>query len=410
MWWRCPGRLDMWLFRLARAEARRLWVYARVWRRTMMFSELAKRIGHTRYFPKIRRVRSDGWRDRVSVTLLRGQAPADFARRADQLAHAFGAMACRVRVDRPRRVWLDFLHRDPLTTPLVPPELGSAEVVGGVDLARVHVGLLESGRPWLLRLLGRHLLIVGSTDAGKSSVVWAILWYLAPSIRSGSVQVFGIDPKGGMELGRAPNLFTRLVYGNGADAVELLEYVAALTRQRAERFRDRGVSEWSRGLGVPFGVLVVDELADVIAYQTDKALKARAAAALQVMTSQGRAPGVCVIGEVQDPRKSVVDFRHLFPVKIALRLDEAEHVDMVLGDGARERGAAAHEIAEDTPGVAWVKTDGRREIDRARAFHPRHRQHDLDDLCCYVADGPGASVHELPVTPSPIEPSRRSAS
>ena len=41
------------------------------------------------------------------------------------------------------------------------------------------------------------------------------------------MQVFGIDPKGGMELGRAPRLFQRLVCSNGADAVELLEHVAA---------------------------------------------------------------------------------------------------------------------------------------------------------------------------------------
>ncbi len=42
---------------------------------------------------------------------------------------------------------------------------------------------------------------------------------------------------------------------------------------------------------------------------------------------------------------------------------------MVLGDGVRKRGAAAHEISENTPGVAWVKEDGRREPVRARVFH-----------------------------------------
>jgi hypothetical protein len=33
-----------------------------------------------------------------------------------------------------------------------------------------------------------------------------------------------------------------------------------------------------------------------------------------------------------------------------MRLDEPEQVDMVLGDGVRERGAAAHEINEDPGG------------------------------------------------------------
>jgi len=40
---------------------------------------------------------------------------------------------------------------------------------------------------------------------------------------------------------------------------------------------------------------------------------------------------VCVIGQIQDPRKTILGFRHLFPVKVAMRLDEAEQVDMVLG-------------------------------------------------------------------------------
>jgi S-DNA-T family DNA segregation ATPase FtsK/SpoIIIE len=37
------------------------------------------------------------------------------------------------------------------------------------------------------------------------------------------VQVFGINPKGGMELGHAPGLFQWLACTNGADAVELLD-------------------------------------------------------------------------------------------------------------------------------------------------------------------------------------------
>jgi len=79
------------------------------------------------------------------------------------------------------------------------------------------------------------------------------------------------------------------------------------------------------------------------------------------------------------------DFRHLFPVKIAMRFDEPQQVDMVLGDGVRQRGAAAHEISEDTPGVAWAKIDGRRDPDRARAFHTTDT--DLDELCDYIAAG-----------------------
>ncbi|MBV9030569.1 MAG: hypothetical protein JO364_09715 [Pseudonocardiales bacterium] len=275
---------------------------------------------------------------------------------APELAHSFGARSCRVRVDKPRRIWLDLIHTDPLAPPVRVPAL--VDPGPAVDLARVVIGRTETGRPWVLRLLGRHILVAGVSDAGKSSVMWAVLRALAPWNRAGLVQVFGIDPKGGMELGRAPGLFQKLVCDNGVEAVELLEHVATLTRQRAEALRRQGTRKWTPASGQPFVLLIIDELADVIAYQPDNALRKRANAALQSILSQGRAPGVCVIGQIQDPRKQVIDCRHLFPIKIAMWLDEPEQVDMVLGDGVRERGASAHEISEDTPGVAWVKVGG----------------------------------------------------
>jgi len=181
---------------------------------------------------------------------------------------------------------------------------------------------------------------------------------------------------------------------NGTEAVELLEHVATLTRQRAEALRRQGTRTWSPASGQPFVLIIIDELADVIAYQPDTALRKRANAALQTLLSQGRAPGVCVIGQIQDPRKQILDCRHLFPIKIAMRLDEPEQVDMVLGEGVRERGAAAHEISEDTPGVAWIKVEGRRNPERARAFHTTDT--DLDALSEYVTAGHHDAPRPLP--------------
>jgi DNA segregation ATPase FtsK/SpoIIIE, S-DNA-T family len=43
----------------------------------------------------------------------------------------------------------------------------------------------------------------------------------------------------------------------------------------------------------------------------------------------------------------VLAIRNLFPDRIAMRLDEPEQVDMVLGDGARDRGAACELISTD---------------------------------------------------------------
>jgi S-DNA-T family DNA segregation ATPase FtsK/SpoIIIE len=364
-WWHQPSFERFALPRI-RTEFRRLYVYARTWRTVMRLSELAKDKRGKEFRPVLGRVRAEGWRDVVRVKMTPGQAPDQWELRASVLAHSFKAQACRVRVVKPRRLELDFIHSDPLVCSIPAPAL--AEDTSGVDLRRVVIGRTETGRPLRLPLLGTHVLTVGVSGAGKGSLLWAVACALAPAIKAGQVKLFGIDPKGGMELGQAPEVFEQVVYDNGSRAVTLLEWLAQEVKRRAESYRGRR-RMWTAETGDPFIVLVVDELADVIAYQTDKNLRERATRAVQAITSQGRAPGVCVLGLLQDPRKEIIAFRHLFSTRIAMRLDEPTQVDMVLGDGVRQRGAAAHEISENTPGVAWVKEDGRREPVRARVFH-----------------------------------------
>ena len=66
----------------------------------------------------------------------------------------------------------------------------------------------------------------------------------------------------------------------------------------------------------------------------------------EIMT-QGRAPASRVIGYIQEPSKDIVDVRDLFTTRVCLGVTTASHVDMVLGDGARDRGALADEIPGD---------------------------------------------------------------
>ena len=73
---------------------------------------------------------------------------------------------------------------------------------------------------------------------------------------------------------------------------------------------------------------------------------------------------------LQDPRKEVMSIRNLFPDRIAMRLDEPEQVDMVLGDGARDRGALADQITTDPAtgaGVAYVRLETDPDPVRVRA-------------------------------------------
>jgi S-DNA-T family DNA segregation ATPase FtsK/SpoIIIE len=120
----------------------------------------------------------------------------------------------------------------------------------------------------------------------------------------------------------------------------------------------------------PFTVVLVDEVAFLTAYQPDRALKARIMSALATLTTQGRAVGYCVVAALQDPRKDVLTIRNLFPDRIAMRLDEPEQVDMVLGDGARDRGATCELISSDPvtgAGVAFVRLESDPDPVRVRA-------------------------------------------
>ena len=127
-------------------------------------------------------------------------------------------------------------------------------------------------------------------------------------------------------------------------------------------------------------MVLVDEVAFLTAYQPDRNLKARIMSALATLTTQGRAVGYCVVAALQDPRKDVLTIRNLFPDRIAMRLDEPEQVDMVLGDGARDRGATCELISPDPAtgaGVAFVRLESDPDPVRVRAGwvtdcgHPR---------------------------------------
>ena len=347
-----PGSWRRVVCERARGSARGWWIYGRRWTSAMTMCDLGDIYELGRYVPRLRRVRSTGWVDRASVQLLQGQTPRDYADRAEALAHTCGMLDCRVRVAGPGLVSLDFLARDPLAG--VVPALPIAE---DVDLAAVPIGVGEDGAPWTVKVRGSHTLVAGATGAGKGSVAWSIIRGLCPAIRDRWVQLWVIDPKGGMELAPGQPLFHRFACDTAPDMADLLEEAASEMHARARRLR--GVTRLhTPSVAEPLIVVVVDELAALSAY-ADRDTSKRMAAALPLLLSQGRAVGVVVIGALQDPRKEIVGFRDLFPTRIALAMPEDEHTDMVLGDGARDRGANCARISLATQqGVAWVWSDG----------------------------------------------------
>lgn len=283
--------------------------------------------------------------------LLVGQTVEDVEAVADRLRVAVDAHRCRVLPNPAntgcRIVWT---FGDPLATPF--DALLPAAGAGLPDLRRLPMGRTEDDQPWLLDARCSTL-VAGTSGSGKASLVWSLMFGLALAIRAGLVEVHGIDLKGGMEFAMGRPLFTR--YAQTADvAVGLLEDAAQQMTARAGRLAGTSRSHDVPTTAEPFVFVVVDELAALIAYQTDRDLLRRAEAALSLLLSQGRAVGFYVFGFLQDPRKDTVKMRHLFPQSFGLRLRDREEVAMVLSDGAVTSGAACHKIPRSTPGVGYV--------------------------------------------------------
>jgi S-DNA-T family DNA segregation ATPase FtsK/SpoIIIE len=192
---------------------------------------------------------------------------------------------------------------------------------------------------------------------------------MLPAMAAGLVRVLACDPKL-MELAFGRALFDR--YGryaaDPADIAALLEEAVADMQARAARFAGKQRDHIPTAEH-PFTVILVDEIAFLTAYQAGRKLRERI---LATLTTQGRAVGYCVVAALQDPRKEVLNIRNLFPDKIALRLDEPGQADLVLGDGARDRGACCDEISADPAtgaGVGFIRLETDPDPVRVRAAY-----------------------------------------
>jgi S-DNA-T family DNA segregation ATPase FtsK/SpoIIIE len=262
-------------------------------------------------------------------------------------------------------VSIDFQRRNLLADPVACPDLTDLANVEGksVDLRRVFSGRTEYGHDWHVPLVGGHTLVVGSSGAGKNSVMWCPLVSIAPAIRDGLVRVSGIDPKG-MELAYGRGIFTRYAV-TGADALAVLDELVAAMDIRKTEFAGR-VRSVPISPEYPLELVEFDEIGALTKY-TDRKTRDAITEKVALLTTQGRALGFTVRGYVQEPTKDTVPVRELFPRRVCLRVSAKSHVGMVLGEHAYERGAWANRIGESEAGVGYVFGEGIQEPLRVRA-------------------------------------------
>ena len=369
------GRFDVWTLK----TGQRLWV-KREWPRVAGYCRLAvmERDGSrttarikTKAFPGVVEMR---------IPTLLGQTAGDIEREADAIRTGYGAHSFEVRSNGvPGLVTLRLFLHNALTS------VRNAVMPTAVELESVPAGVRLDGAPARLTVRGRHTLVVGATGAGKGSVFWSVAAGYAPAIAAGLVQVWCIDMKKGVEAGMGWGLFHTVAVKRG-QAIAVLRALVDIIDQRGAAMR--GISRsFEPASGDPLHVLLIDELADLMAY-ADGDTKREADKLLSVILTQGRALGISVVSCVQNPRQEAVGQRNLYTQYVALRLNSEVETNMVLDSLAHQ--GPAHTINPDAKGVAYMVNDD------GTASMVRFCFWDDDLIRSVAATYPSPSTVELP--------------
>lgn len=333
-----------WVLDPPRRYYRRWSRYLRRWEAVCALHGLTATLSDRTLVPVLRSVHIGEHTDLLNVSIVTGQFVADWHKQADALAATFNADRLTITATAPGQVRITIMRGDVLAEPVA---LRIPAPGDPVDLAAVPVGVTETGAAWRLGVLGHHILVAGATGAGKGSVLWSLIAGLAPDVKSGRVRLCVIDPKGGMELGAGAPMFSFFSHDATGRTLELLRALVDLMHQRTDRLRGH-TRLHTPSHAEPLFVIVIDEIAALTAYVTDRKVRAEMDGLLGLLLSQGRAVGISVVAAVQDPSKDTLPLRQLFTTRIGLRLTEATQTTMVLGQGARDAGAECDRISDVT--------------------------------------------------------------
>ena len=317
-----------------------------------------------------------------------GQTCADFEKAAEPIRLAMGASQIRITPAGRRDISITFTIRDTLSTPF------DASIPASVDhLDGVVMGRQSDGQVWQLPI-GPHTLVAGSSGSGKGSLFWSFVFALAPAVHDGRVQLHGVDLKGGMEILLGEDLFTTRAT-SAAEAVVSLERLVDIMRERTRRYAGRLRNHRVTADG-PLHVVMIDELAALTAYCPNRELQRRSENAINLLCSQGRAPGFMVFACLQDPRKEVIPSRGLFTQMVGLRLKDSSETAMVLGETAMLSGAHCHRIGANVPGTGYVIPEDSSQPIRVRAAFAS------DESIREAAQRFAAPTH-VPIDATPLE-------
>ena len=198
----------------------------------------------------------------------------------------------------------------------------------------IVLGADVHSQPYLVDLVETpHILVAGTTGSGKSVSLRSMLTSLIHFNRN--VELLLIDPKAvelsvfnDLGLGGAVNVVTDI-----EEAQYAFDYVHHQVNVRYDMLCRAGVSNISDTKGIPYLVLVIDELADLLQYKKtfhNELLK---------IAQKSRAAGIHIIAATQRPSVDVISgvIKNNFPTRIAFKVGSQEDSRTIFGCGGAER-------------------------------------------------------------------------
>jgi S-DNA-T family DNA segregation ATPase FtsK/SpoIIIE len=229
--------------------------------------------------------------------------------------------------------------------------------VAGLSITHpVFLGIDENGAPVYIDLPYRNLLGAGEPGGGKSVLLNNIVGHaaLCPDVRL--VLVDGKE----VELGMWREVADVFV---GKDHKRANTVLAELQSQMDTRY-DWLAAKRRRKIvttdGIPFVLLVIDEIAFFSATVGTKASQDDFVRLLRDLVARGRAAGIIVVAATQRPSADIVptSLRDIFGYRVAFRCTTDASSDIILGTGWAKQGYNAVTIAPDARGVGWLLTEG----------------------------------------------------
>jgi S-DNA-T family DNA segregation ATPase FtsK/SpoIIIE len=265
----------------------------------------------------------------VLVTYEVEPAPGTRAQRlnlvADDLARTMRAASCRVAPDFANgRVLLEMARADRKVVAW-PDYMGRAvsNPDGSLMQLPVYLGQNTKGVNTFVDLtIAPHMLVAGTTGSGKSMMLNAIIMSLMYFNHPNNCRLILIDPKM-LELqvyAGSPYNHCRVLTGKD----EAIQALTLVIREMESRYKTlaaagvRNIAEYrAKGLDMPYWVVVVDEIADLM-QTAGKVIESHT----QRIAQLARAAGIHLIIATQRPSVDVITgvIKANFPTRMALRV------------------------------------------------------------------------------------------